>query len=251
MPRRVDILGVPVDVVTEPDALSFVRERIRTHTPSRVVTVNVEYVMHAYKDSAFAHVLQTADMATPDSAGILWAMRRQGEDVSQRVGGSDLIWSLSEQASREGHRVFLLGAAEGVAQCAASRLQTRNPNLTVAGTWAGSPGPSERAFIVDLIRRSQTDLLFVAFGSPRQDLWIAENLLHTGACVAIGVGGSFDYVAGTARRAPAWMRDRGMEWLWRLYRQPWRWRRMMAIPRFVWRVTFGGHASSRLNKEDM
>jgi N-acetylglucosaminyldiphosphoundecaprenol N-acetyl-beta-D-mannosaminyltransferase len=193
-------------------------------------------VVLAQKYGHFARVLEEADLATPDGAGVVWAMRRQGARQRLRVGGSDLIWSLSRLAAEEGLRVYLLGGREGVAAGAARALRQRFPALQVAGADAGSPSTQEEASIVHLIRQSRADILFVAFGAPEQDLWIARSLRPAGVSIAIGVGGSFDYLAGTARRAPVWMRERGLEWLWRLLRQPWRWRRMLALPRFVWLV---------------
>jgi N-acetylglucosaminyldiphosphoundecaprenol N-acetyl-beta-D-mannosaminyltransferase len=204
--------------------------------PAQIVTVNAEFVMLARDYPDFGQVLRSAELATPDGAGVVWAMRRKGTDVLERVGGADLIWAVSELAAGLGHRVFLLGAAEGVATKAAARLRAAYPGLQVAGAYSGSPDTDQEGDIVDLIRRSRADILFVAFGAPRQDVWIARNLKATGASVAIGVGGSFDYVAGLARRAPRWMRRRGLDWFWRLLHQPWRWRRMLALPRFAWLV---------------
>lgn len=238
---RVPILGVPIDVVDNPDVLALARRCIEGRgRPARVTTVNAEYVVRAQTDPAFRRIIETADLATADGSGILWALRRQGVHLQRRVGGSDLIWELSEQARRLSHSVFFLGGAPGVAEAAAATLRSVYPGLPVAGSHAGSPSPEDRDGIVDLIRRSRADLLFVAYGAPEQDRWIAENLEATGARFAIGVGGSFDYLAGTARRAPVWMRERGVEWLWRLIRQPWRWRRMLALPRFVWLVWRAG-----------
>jgi len=234
--RTASIAGIRVDAVSTADVLDLVKRRARDGCPAQVVTVNAEYVVRARRDIAFRHVIDQADMATPDSAGILWALRRQGVALPYRVGGSDLIWSLSLQAADFGHRVFLLGGREGVAVRAAERLRETFPGLAIAGTHVGSPARSEEEDIVDLIRRSEADLLFVAFGAPRQDLWIARNLQRTGVAFAMGVGGSIDYVAGTARRAPVWMRQAGLDWLWRLIHQPWRWRRMLALPRFIWLV---------------
>jgi N-acetylglucosaminyldiphosphoundecaprenol N-acetyl-beta-D-mannosaminyltransferase len=234
--ERFDVLGVPVAAVTAQDVLAFVRRRIEQRMPGQIVTVNAEFVMRAHRDPAFAAVLRDAALATPDGAGVVWAMRRQGAQIRDRVGGADLIWSLSEQSAQLGHRLFLLGGTEGVAAVAAERLKRRFPGLTVAGTYAGSPAPSEEASIVDLIRRSQANIVLVAFGAPAQDIWIARNLRATGAAIGMGVGGSFDYVAGTVRRAPIWMRQRGLEWLWRLAHQPWRLRRALALPRFAWMV---------------
>lgn len=233
---RLQVLGVPVDVVSEDDVLEFVTDRVQTRRPARIVTVNAEFVVKAQSDREFAEALKSADLATPDSGGVVWAVRRQGAHLKDRVGGSDLIWHISRQAAELGHRVFLLGAREGVAAQAAAELRRRYPGLQIVGTYSGSPSPDDEALITSLIERSQADILFVAFGAPQQDTWIARNLTQTGAAVAMGVGGSFDYVAGIARRAPLWMQRRGLDWLWRLVRQPWRWRRMLALPRFAWLV---------------
>src|SRR5947209_250793 len=250
MPEGVHVLGVRVDAVTEPDVLQFVRDRVQARIPAHVVTVNVEYVMRARQDPVFGAVLAKADVATPDSAGIVWAMQRRGARVSRRVGGSDLIWSISAQAARYGHRLFLLGARPGVAERAGRVLSQTYPGLIVAGTYPGSPADSERAYIVDLIRQSKADILFVAFGAPQQDLWLADNLPASGVGAAMGVGGSMDYVAGTARRAPAWMQEHNVEWVWRLVRQPWRWRRMLAIPRFMWAARLEEAGLNRGEKEN-
>jgi N-acetylglucosaminyldiphosphoundecaprenol N-acetyl-beta-D-mannosaminyltransferase len=234
--ERVEVLGLPVNVLSMDDAVQFVRRRIAQRNPARLVTINAEYVMLARHDSRFADVLRSADLATPDGAGVVWAMRRRGARQLERVGGSDLIWTLSRQAALSGYSIFLLGGAPGVAARAAEQLKRRYPSLRVAGSFPGSPSLAAEPYVVDLVRRSDADLLFVAFGAPQQDMWIARTLSRTGVYAAVGVGGSFDYVAGSARRAPPWMRERGLEWFWRLVRQPWRWRRMLALPRFAWLI---------------
>jgi N-acetylglucosaminyldiphosphoundecaprenol N-acetyl-beta-D-mannosaminyltransferase len=240
-----------VHCVVEQDVIEFVHERLRTSEPAQIVTVNAEFVMIAQRDSRFREVLARADIATPDGAGVVWAARRQGAPISRRVGGSDLIWSLSRQAAAAGDAIFLLGAAEGVATSAGRTLQAEIPGLIVAGTHAGSPSLQEEDSIVDLIRASGARILFVAFGAPQQDLWIARNLTRSGAVVGMGVGGSFDYLAGTARRAPLWMQERGLDWLWRLIQQPWRWRRMLALPRFAWAVVKENRAVPEPTKGQM
>lgn len=233
---RVRVLGFPVDVVSERDVLQFVRTRVEEKQPAQIVTLNAEFTIRARKDPEFARVLREADLVTPDSAGVVWAARRKGAPLDRRVGGSDLIWSICGQAADTSHRVFLLGGANGVAEEAGRHLVSRYRELAVAGTYAGSPSVEDEDAIVDLIRRSHSDILFVAYGAPEQELWIARNLERTGARVALGVGGTFDYLAGRARRAPVWLRDHGLEWSWRLLHQPWRWRRMLALPQFVWLV---------------
>jgi N-acetylglucosaminyldiphosphoundecaprenol N-acetyl-beta-D-mannosaminyltransferase len=233
---QASVLGLPIHVLTTQDVLRFVAQRIDDRRPARIVTLNAEYAVLAHRDPRFAEVISSADLVTPDGAGIVWAMRRRGVRGARRVGGSDLIWTLSEQAALRGDAVFFLGGAPGVAADAAQALKATYPRLKIAGYHPGSPSPEEEARIVDLIRRSNADLLFVAFGAPQQDIWIANALHRTGVAAAMGVGGSFDYLAGTARRAPRWMREHSLEWFWRLLNQPWRWRRMLALPQFVWLV---------------
>src|SRR5690606_38026899 len=157
------------------------------------------------------------------------------------VPGSELVYCLAEAAAQAGWRLFLLGAAPGVAEEAAAVLQARYPGLIIAGTYSGSPDPAENAAIVQRINDSRADILYVAYGAPRQDKWIARNreTLKT-VRLAMGVGGALDFITGRAVRAPEWMQKLGLEWLHRLYREPWRWRRMLALPRFAWRVLMNG-----------
>jgi N-acetylglucosaminyldiphosphoundecaprenol N-acetyl-beta-D-mannosaminyltransferase len=134
-----------------------------------------------------------------------------------------------------------LGAAPGVAEEAAEIFRQRYPRLAIAGTYAGSPDPAENEAIVGRINDSGARLLYVAYGAPKQDKWIARNRAALpGVGVAVGVGGSLDFVTGRAARAPQWAQEMGLEWLHRLYKEPWRWRRMLALPRFAWRVLIGG-----------
>jgi N-acetylglucosaminyldiphosphoundecaprenol N-acetyl-beta-D-mannosaminyltransferase len=243
---RVSVLGIPVDVIVEQDLLDYVRRRVDSRVTARIATINAEFVVRARRDPAFRAVLRTANLATPDGWGVVWVMRRAGACVPRRVGASDFIWPLAAQSSDAGHRLYLLGGRDGVSRVAAERLQEAFPALQIAGTHSGSPSPRDENEIVDLIRRSRADILLVAYGAPHQEEWIDRNLERTGAAVGIGVGGTFDYIAGTAQRAPNWMRERGLEWSWRLVRQPHRWRRMLALPEFAWLALWSqsraGHA---------
>ncbi len=147
-----------------------------------------------------------------------------------------MVTRLSEEAAVRGWRVYFLGAAPGVAEETSRRLSIRFPDLRVAGTYSGSPAQDEEDAIVSRIQASHADLLFVAYGAPKQDLWLQRNLERTGASVGMGVGGSFDFIAGVQTRAPRWVQRIGLEWLYRLIREPWRWRRQLALPQFVWLV---------------
>jgi N-acetylglucosaminyldiphosphoundecaprenol N-acetyl-beta-D-mannosaminyltransferase len=233
---RLRILGVPVDPVTEAEAVRWVRSAISDGRPRQIVTVNPEFVMRARSDPAFAAVLDQADLALPDGAGLLWAARRSGQVIPERVAGVDFIRALAREGAQAGWRFFLLGARPGVAAAAAAVLRREYPSLIVTGTLAGSPAPADDVATVSEVRAAGADLLLVAFGAPAQDFWIARNLGGSGARVAIGVGGAFDFLSGRVPRAPAWMREHGLEWVHRLGQEPWRWRRMTALPRFVVRV---------------
>jgi N-acetylglucosaminyldiphosphoundecaprenol N-acetyl-beta-D-mannosaminyltransferase len=230
---RLLLLGVAIDRVDIQGAISRIDAAIREGTPRQVVTVNPEFVIAARRDRRFRRVLNAADLAVADGIGIVLAARLLGDRLPERVGGVEVVERLAARAASAGHRLYLLGAQEGVAAEAARRLQLRYPGLAIAGTYAGSPRPREAAAICERIRQARPDVLLVAFGAPAQELWIARNLQRLGVPVAIGVGGAFDYLAGRASRAPVWLQRAGLEWLYRLVRQPWRWRRMLALPRFA------------------
>jgi N-acetylglucosaminyldiphosphoundecaprenol N-acetyl-beta-D-mannosaminyltransferase len=199
----------------------------------QICTVNPEFIVDARRDPNFAAVLAHADLCVPDGAGVLWAARRVGQPLRERVTGSDGIYRICERAATRGWRVFLLGAAPGVAERAATMLVDRYPGLTAAGCYAGSPADDAWSDIRARLDAAAPDIIFVAYGHPRQDFWIAHHRAELSAAVAIGVGGAFDFVAGVAPRAPRWMQQRNLEWLHRLITQPWRWRRMLKLPVFV------------------
>lgn len=231
---RINILGLPVDAITYDEWLDLIdtwmTDKKRAH---HVCTTNPEFTMVAQKDPNFRNILKRADLCVPDGVGLLWAAKRQGNPLPQRVTGSDGVPIIAERASQKGWRLFLLGAGDGIAEQTADILQSRYPNLVIAGTYAGSPKPEDEDHITHLINDSDADILFVAYGAPEQDKWIARNLPRLEISMAMGVGGAFDFIAGVIPRAPMWMRNLGLEWLYRLYKQPWRIKRMMRLPRFV------------------
>ena len=253
-PARGQVLGVPVDDVDMAQAVAWIERAVaeaRTDGEAsitrQVVTLNPEIVMAARATPALRDTIAAADLVLPDGAGVVWAAH-----LRARVPGVDLLLALAEVAARRDYRVFLLGAAPGVAEAAARELAARFPGLALAGTYAGSPDPALQASIAARIRAARADVVFVAFGAPAQELWIASARGSLGAAVAIGVGGALDFVAGRLPRAPEWMRARGLEWLFRLLCQPWRWRRMLALPRFAAAVIMGRLAAPlwRWKRED-
>jgi N-acetylglucosaminyldiphosphoundecaprenol N-acetyl-beta-D-mannosaminyltransferase len=234
-PPALHILGVPVDSLTFADLLDRISAWIgnKKHIARQICTVNPEFVMAAQKDVNFFNILNRCDLCIPDGVGLLWAARRLGHTLPERVTGADGVPLIAARAAREGWRLFLLGAAPGVAEKAAQVLCSRYPGLQIAGVYVGSPSAQEEDEIAAMISASNADILFVAYGAPNQDKWIARNLPRLNVGVAMGVGGAFDFIAGVTQRAPAWMRRAGIEWLHRLISQPWRWRRMLRLPLFV------------------
>ena len=224
--------GVRADDVTWDETLARVEGFIADGRPHQIVTVNPEFVMAARRDPEFRAIINNAALAIPDGVGLLWAGRLLGQPLRERVTGSDGVPRIAERAAVKGWRLFLLGAAPGVAEETARRLVMRYPGLKIVGTYAGSPAVEEEATIVDLVRRARPDVLFVAYGHPRQDKWIAHNLARLGVPACMGVGGAFDFITGVQSRAPAWMRRIGLEHFYRLLRQPWRWRRQVDVYHF-------------------
>jgi N-acetylglucosaminyldiphosphoundecaprenol N-acetyl-beta-D-mannosaminyltransferase len=230
------VLGVRVDCVDMENALARIEAFVDGGGRHQVATVNPEFVMRAGEDSEFARVLASADLCLADGSGVVWAVRRQGCVLSGPVTGVDLIPPLASLCARRGFRLFLLGAAPGVADDLAQRLRAQNPQLQVA-SHSGSPDPSADAQTIGLIAAERPQVLLVAFGAPKQEIWIDRMSARlSGVSVSIGVGGAFDYLTGRVPRAPLWMRRAGLEWLFRLARQPWRIRRMVALPAYALRV---------------
>lgn len=200
-----------------------------------VATVNPEFVMRTRVDQEFARVLESADLCLADGSGVVWAARRQGCAIREPVTGVDLMPPLAALCARRRFRLFLLGAAPGVAGELATLLRAAHPELEVAAH-SGSPDPSADAETLALISAHHPQVLLVAYGHPNQELWIERMRDLLGVSVAMGVGGAFDYLTGRVPRAPAWMRRSGLEWLFRLVRQPWRIRRMAVLPIYALRV---------------
>ncbi len=192
-----------------------------------VATVNPEFVMRARKDQEFARILESASLCLPDGSGVVWAARRRGCAIAAPVTGVDLIPPLAAMCAERSWPLFLLGAADGVAADLAARLQKDHANLAVEASSSADAGQ---------IAAQHPKVVLVAFGAPKQEKWIDSAGRGTGAPVQVGVGGSFDYLTGRVRRAPAWMRKAGLEWLFRLAVQPWRLRRMLVLPAFAFRV---------------
>jgi len=231
------ILSIPIDDVTLDDVIEHVSGWIE-HEPQRlhqIVTTNPEFLVEARRNAPFREVLTAADLATADGIGVLIAARMLGRPLRARVTGVELVEALAARHDPK-LRLFLLGAGPGIAERAADILHRRFPSVIISGVWEGSPEPADAPEILRRVREAEATILLVAYGAPKQDIWIdqqRESLAECGIVVALGVGGTFDFLAGAVPRAPRFIRRIGLEWLYRLVRQPWRWRRQLALPFFV------------------
>lgn len=228
-------LGVPVDAVSEPQVLQAALEAVRTGRPLRIVAINPEKVMRAERDPELREFIERAQVRIADGVGLVLASRLRRGALRGRVTGIDLMASLCALAERERLRVFLLGARREVASAAAAALRLRHPGLILSGVRDGYFPAADAGDIAAEIRDAHTQLLFVAMGSPQQERFLRDHGDQTGACVLMGVGGSLDVLAGRVPRAPFALRRIGMEWLYRLYREPARIRRMLVLPLFLLR----------------
>jgi N-acetylglucosaminyldiphosphoundecaprenol N-acetyl-beta-D-mannosaminyltransferase len=226
---RVELLGVGVDRVSHDDVLERVRGFVENGVPRRIVTVNLDYLRMAREDEGFRGVLNTADLAIADGMPLVWASRLSGKPLPHRIAGQDLFDSICRAGGECHWSVFLLGAAPGVAATAGAVMEARYPGLRISGAYSppvGAFDAVEEQRIRTMIRNAHPDVLFVALGAPKQDLWIRDSIANVGVPVAVGVGCSFDVVAGNVLRAPAWMQRTGLEWAFRLMQEPRRlWKR--------------------------
>lgn len=250
VPPRAEILGVPVDAVSAREALRRARdllERARSGRPALVLTPNPELIMQAQRDPELLAAARAADLALPDGVGVVWAARRLGLPVPGRVPGVEFMEALLEWAAAAGHGVYLLGARPEVIATAAERAARRFSGLRLAGFGDGYFGSrGEEPAAVRQVAASGARILFVGLGVPAQERFLYRHRGDFGDVrLAMGVGGSFDVLSGLTPRAPAAARRLGLEWLWRLARQPSRWRRQLALPRFAAAVVRSDRAGRR------
>lgn len=268
--NKIDILGIKIDCLRSKEILIKIQEWLDKNQKKYIVTPNPEFIIQAQKDQEFKKILNQAAISIPDGIGLLWAakflnLKIKGkkfrtlkifwqyiytllslifhpnyckEIIPERVTGTDLVYKISKLCEQINCSIFLLGAKEGIAKKASLKLKFLFPNLKIAGTFAGKPNIIADQKIQTIINRSRPDILFVAFGAPKQEKWIARNLskLET-VKIAMGVGGAFDFISGKIKRAPIQLRKIGLEWLWRLIHEPKRIGRIFnATCKFSWEV---------------
>jgi N-acetylglucosaminyldiphosphoundecaprenol N-acetyl-beta-D-mannosaminyltransferase len=236
VPRRIEVMGVPVDCVTMASALERVDAMVAGERPGAVLAVNPEKVMQAADSPELLRCLRQAALLIPDGIGVVWALRLFGGELVDRVPGAELMPAVCELAARKGYTVFLYGARPEVNQAARDELCRTYPGLKVVGARDGYVTPAGMPALVEEINRLAPQILFVALGSPRQELWMERYLPQLDVRVCQGVGGTFDVLAGRVKRAPLWFRRHNLEWFYRLLTEPRRAIRQLALPRFVFRL---------------
>jgi N-acetylglucosaminyldiphosphoundecaprenol N-acetyl-beta-D-mannosaminyltransferase len=229
-PARHEVLGTQVYGIDLDGALAWIRDRIASRLPGYVVTLNGAMLVRAAREPAVRDLVNGAALVTADGIGVVLAARIVGVALPGRVAGIDLVSALLAEAGSAGYRIFLLGGAPGVGEAAARALRGRHPALQIVGTYHGYFPPDEEAQLGETIRQAHPDVLLVALGAPRQEQWMARWSARLGIPVSIGVGGTLDVLAGRVSRAPRWMRTVGLEWLYRLLREPRRWSVVRTIP---------------------
>lgn len=234
--KRIELLGVPVDCVSMDTAIDWAESMIKGDHPCTILAVNPEKVMRAQRDSILLDQLRSANLLIPDGIGVVLGARLLGLGHAERVPGAELMPKLCERAAAKGYTVFLFGASTEVNQQAVAALRDLYPGIRIVGSQHGYVKEKEMPSLIARINECQPDLLFVALGSPHQELWMYRYLPHLKVKVCQGVGGTFDVIAGRVRRAPKLFRSLHLEWFYRLASNPSRIRRQTALPIFAYRI---------------
>jgi len=246
--KKIDILGVLVDHVTMDDALFRLKNFLNEEKAHAVFTPNSEIIMVAHKDAEFCKTLNSGDLIVADGIGVVYASKILKAPLPERVAGFDLSSKLIEAVSDGSRSLYFFGGKPGVAELAIRNLTEKYPALSVCGFSDGYFDEAKEQQIIEDIKAKKPDILFVCLGAPKQEKWIAEHKDELGAKLLLGVGGSLDVWAGTVERAPEKYQKAGLEWFYRLLKQPSRFFRMMALPKFGLTVLFKGKRVKKGNR---
>ncbi len=244
--KQIRILGVPVDMVNGEEAMEIFKDIMDREGCELIVTPNSEIIVNATQDAELAGLIEEASLVIPDGIGIVYASKILGHPLNERVTGVDFLTAILGYLQENGKSIYLLGSKpkneerESVADLAAAAMQRQFPRLKIAGTHDGYFKKEEETALVAEINASGADFLCAALGAPKQEKFIYEHRNEfTNVRAGIGVGGSLDVWAGTAKRAPEFYQKHGLEWLYRFAKEPTRWKRMLRLPVFMLRVIFG------------
>ena len=246
MSDKVNILGVKVDKVNVSEASDKIIGFIESGDKGRsVFTPNSEIIMMAYRDESFRELLNSSDLLTADGIGVVYASKIVKNPIKERAAGYDIACETLEKLSKKGGSLYLFGSKPGVAEKAGENITKKYPGIRIAGYSDGYFNEEKEKTIIENINRANPDLLFVCLGAPKQEKWIYEHKNELKAGVCLGIGGSLDVFAGTVKRAPEFFTKHGIEWLYRLMKQPSRFVRMLDLPRFGFKVLLKGRKFSQ------
>lgn len=223
LPPPIVMMGVPLDQLNTAQTIEIINEMIASRTPHLLATANVDFLAQVQSDEMLRRILVDADLILCDGTPLIWMSKWLGDPLPERVAGSDLVPLLLDLAQEKGHRVFFLGGRDEVVAIAEDKIKERWPGLHIAGMYSPPFAPMDQmdhASICQRIREAKADILFVSFGCPKQEKWLAMNFRDAGVPVAIGVGATIDFLAGAVKRAPVWMRKTGLEWFFRVAQEP-------------------------------
>ncbi len=233
MLKSLKLLGMRVDIVTMNETIAYCKKIISSKQFSHIVTVNTEMIMQAQKNKKLAEIINKAYLAIPDGAGVVLAAKYYGHSIYERVTGFDLAKKLFTQAIKEKYRLFFLGATKEIIEKAKINVENNFPGILICGCNDGYFIPKDNEKIIEKINQVTPDILLVGLGVPKQEFWISNNADKLKISLAIGVGGTFDILAKTAKRAPLWMQNIHLEWFYRLIKEPYRFKRVLTLPKFV------------------
>lgn len=231
---KIDVMGLKFDSVTMDEALSRAEALLRGDKAAYVVTPNAEIAYEALHDGQLREMLNGADLMLPDGAGVVLASKLLRTPVKQKVAGVDFAAGLLGILERNGQSLYLLGGKPGIGELAAQKMLEAHPQLRIAGIADGYF--QDEAPVIAKINASGADALFVCLGAPKQERFMVQHQQELHVHLMAGLGGSLDAFAGTVQRAPAWMIRLNLEWLYRLIREPKRFRRMLRLPKYLWAV---------------
>ena len=235
--EKIKILGIDIGNITLDEAVAFCISRIKNGWHTKVYTPNSEMLVESVRDRSFEEILIKGDLLVPDGVGLIKVARFYGKRFKEKVSGVDLTMLLLEKANQEGFSVFLLGGKEETISLAADNIRTKFKGINLVGCRNGYFDFDDEANVVAEIKSAKANIILVALGMKKQEDFIHRNLDGTGALLGVGIGGTVDILAGTAVRAPEFFIKYGLEWFYRLIKQPRRFFRMLDLPRFIF-LTF-------------
>ena len=231
MNKTIDFAGIKVDNVSLGEAVARVEYYIASNKPHLIATPNPEMIVASQEDKELREIINNADLRIPDGISMVVVSRIIGTPLKERVSGIDLMLGLIKVSAMKGYKIFLLGGAPAVAEEAARKLTDQYPGLKITGTHHGYFGDDSE--MIKKIREAGPDILFAGLGAGRQERWLNHHLAEFN-CVGMGIGGSLDVISGRKQRAPKWVQSLYIEWLYRLFTEPNRWKRQIALPKFLY-----------------